>query len=109
MDEVSGHHLVLCHSQDALHHSKMSSCSRTQTESSNPSDHQRLLTMTACLIRQLKDQSKQHLEDGQISDKLQQGSRDLEKAADRQKCAPISCWGDKTMTLQLAEQSRLQS
>ena len=65
--------------------------------------------MLTCLTKQMKHQSKQHLEDGQISDKLQQGSRDLEKAADRQKCAPISCWGDKTMTLQLAEQSRLQS
>ncbi len=53
----------------------------------NPSDYERLLTVITCLTRQIKHQSKQHLEDGQISHKLQQGSRDLDKAADKQKCA----------------------
>ena len=43
--------------------------------------------MITCLTRQIKHQSKQDLEDGQISHKLQQGSRDLDKAADKQKCA----------------------
>ena len=43
--------------------------------------------MITCLTRQTQNQSKQHLEDGQISDEVQKGSRDLEKAADRRKCA----------------------
>ena len=53
----------------------------------NPLVQKRLLTMITCLTRQTQNQSKQHLEDGLISDEVQKGSRDLEKAADRHKCA----------------------
>lgn len=95
MDEVSGHHLVLCHSQDALHHSNMSSCSLSfpahalvpRQKAQNLLDDNRLLSMLTCLTKQMKHQSKQHLEDGQISDEVQKGSRDVEKAAGKQSCA----------------------
>ncbi len=43
--------------------------------------------MLTCLTKQMKHQSKQHLEDGQISDEVQKGSRDVEKAAGKQNCA----------------------
>ena len=104
MDEVSGHHLVLCHTQDALHHSKMSSCSRTQTESSKP-------------IGSSKAAHHDHMPHKTTFQRSEQPAScvltDLRQAAERKQrgrtIQPISCWGDETVNLQLAEQSRLQS